>query len=132
MMAYDDETVGSLVREIIDESRTLLRQEVELARTEIREKAERTWKGARFMGIGAAGIHASAFVLLAAAVLGFTLLLEGWLGALGAAAVSCAAVGGGAAAAGAILVRRGRRRLDLLPRETVETIAENARWAGFK
>ena len=128
-MMPDDETVGELVRELIDESRTLLRQEIDLARTEIREKAARTWKGAASMGVGGIGIHAGAFAIVAAAILGLTMALGG---GLRAAAISCAAVGAGVALAGWLLIRRGRGRLDLVPRETAESSRENARWAGFK
>ena len=111
---------------------TLVRQEADLARCELAEKAEAAKGGATQIGTGGALALVGAFTLAIAAVLGLTLILIRWMTPLAAACVSSLFVGAVLAAAGYLLVKRGGSRLrpdQLLPRRTIESIKEDARWA---
>ena len=127
---------GSDLREVISglagEIGTLVRQEADLVRCELEEKAETAKQGAVRVGMGGAFAFVGAFALAAAAVLGGTLLLVQWMSPLAAAFVSAAVVGVILAAVGAGLLKSGGERLRpgrLLPRRSLESIKEDARWA---
>jgi len=127
---------GSDLREVISslagEIGTLVRQEADLVRCELEEKAETAKEGAVRIGMGGAFALVGVFALAAAAVLGGTLLLARWMSPLAAACVSAAIVGGILAAVGAGLLKSGGERLRparLLPRRSLESIKEDARWA---
>lgn len=122
------DAVSSLAGEI----GTLVRQEVDLARCELAMKAESAKGGAARIGAGGAFALVGAFTLAAAAVLGLTLVLVQWLPPIAAAAVSAVIVGAILAIAGYVLMKNGGERLSpehLLPRRTLESIKEDARWA---
>ena len=79
------------------------------------------------IGVTAAGgalVHAGVLVLLSAIVIGLTQLgMDPWLSAL-LVAVATMAIG-------YLLVNRGLsnlRRTNVAPRQTIETLKENARW----
>jgi len=131
-MERDGADFRDVMSTLAGEIGTLVRQEADLARCELAEKAEVAKGGAVRLGAGGAFALVGAFTLAAAAVLGLTLLLMQWMAPLAAAGVSAAAVGIILAAVGAVLMKRGRERLrpeHLLPRRTLESIKEDARWA---
>nr|WP_205615896.1 phage holin family protein [Streptomyces harenosi] len=103
---------------------TLFRQEVELAKAEIREEATRAGKAAgMYGGAGFAGYMVLLFLSLAA-VLGLANVMDG-----GWAALIVTAVWGIVAA---VLYQKGRARMRTVspkPEQTVETMKENAEWA---
>lgn len=129
-------TVGALLSELRDESTTLLRQEVSLAKAELRESAAQAVHGAIAVATGGAVAYAGAIVLLigAGALLGrgfVALDLEpetaAWLGFVLVGAVT-AVIGWG-------LLARAKRALrpdNLMPRETLASLRENRRWAREK
>ena len=119
-----ERSIGELMAELSRETGTLVRKEVELATTEMTAKAT---KAAGDIGVTAAGgalAHAGLLVLLAAIVIGLTQMgLEPWLSALLVAAVTIII--------GYVLVNRGLsnlRRTSVAPKQTIETLKENARW----
>jgi hypothetical protein len=114
------ELVGDVTRDLS----TLVRQEIDLAKAEIRQEAVKGGKAAGMLG--GAGFAAFLFLL-------FGSLAVMWgLGAvmpLGWAALIVAAVW---AIVGAVLFALGRSRLrsvDPTPHRTVETVKEDIRWA---
>lgn len=120
-MTYDtDASMGALVRGALDDVRELFREEVALARAELRaEVSKATAAGSRFAGAAAALSCAGVFLLTALA-LGIATLFHwpAWTG--------FAIVGVVLAIAGAIMFMSGRRALRQirgLPR-TVETVKE--------
>jgi hypothetical protein len=130
------ETNGTDLRDAVSslagEIGTLVRQEVDLARCELAEKVERAKGGAARIGAGGAFSLVAVFTLAAAAVLGLTLLLVQWLPPIAAAAVSATIVGVILAVVGYVLMKNGGERLSpeqLLPKRTLESIKEDARWA---
>ncbi|MFJ4618380.1 phage holin family protein [Streptomyces sp. NPDC088812] len=119
-----DPSVGRLLSVVTSDIQSLFRQEVELAKAEIREEATRAGKAAgMYGGAGFAGYMVLLFLSLAA-VLGLANVMDG-----GWAALIVSAVWGVVAA---VLYQKGRTRMRTVspkPEQTVETMKENAEWA---
>ncbi|MEU1009683.1 phage holin family protein [Streptomyces sp. NPDC088810] len=119
-----DASMGQLLSEVTSDLQTLFRQEVKLAKAEIREEGARAGKAAgMYGGAGFAGYMVLLFLSLAA-VLGLSNVLDGGWAALIVAAVW--------AVVAAVLYQRGRDRMRAVspkPERTVETLKENAEWA---
>jgi ABC-type xylose transport system permease subunit len=117
----DDRSLGELFGDLGRQVGTLVRQEVDLAKTELSEKASRTGRNVATLAVGGAVAYAGLLVLLLAAVYALIAAgLESWLAAL--------LVGAVVVAIGGFLVWRGLqqfRETDLTPRRTVETMKEN-------
>ncbi|MEG8275377.1 phage holin family protein [Streptomyces sp. AHA2] len=122
---HDGETsVGELVAQVTSDVQTLFHQEVELAKTEVRQEAAKAGKAAgMYGGAGFAGYMVVLFASLAA-VLGLANVMDaGW------AALIVTAVW---AVVAAVLYARGRagmRTVSPKPEHTIETMKENTRWA---
>ncbi|MCZ9337990.1 phage holin family protein [Streptomyces sp. TRM76130] len=120
----DDSSVGELLSAVTSDLQTLFRQEVELAKTEVRREATKAGKAAgMFGGAGFAGYMTLLFLSLAA-VLGLANVMDGGWAALIVTAVW--------AVVAAVLYQRGRARMRTVepkPEQTVESIKENAQWA---
>jgi hypothetical protein len=119
-------SLGLLFRQLAEESRTLVRQEVALAKSEISESARAVAKGAVLIGAGAGMLVLGLLVLVAFVVVGLGRILGGeyWLSTL--------IVGGALALLGGGLLLVGRRGLErdtLKPELTAQTIRENREWA---
>jgi membrane protein len=85
--------VGELVRELSEQSSTLIRQELRLATAELREKGKHAGVGAGlFGGAGVVALYGVG-ALIAAAIIGLGTLIEPWLAALIVGAVLLAAAG---------------------------------------
>jgi uncharacterized membrane protein YqjE len=118
-----DTSVGDLIGNITDDLSQLFRQEVELAKVEIKQEATKAGKAAGMLG-GAGFAGYLAVVLLSfALVFGLANVMDaGW------AALIVAVIWG---VIGAVLYAAGRKRLktvDPMPRRTVDTIKEDAQW----
>lgn len=116
-------SIGEIIGSISDDLSQLFRQEVELAKSEIRQEAAKAGRAAGMLG-GAGFAGYLAVVLLSfAVVFGLANVMDpGW------AALIVAVVW---AAIGAVLFANGRKRLktvDPVPRRTAETLKEDARW----
>ncbi|MER5219500.1 phage holin family protein [Streptomyces flaveus] len=120
----EDGSVGDLLSELTWDVQTLFRQEVELAKAEIREEATKAGKAAgMFGGAGFAGYMVAIFLSLAAMFALAHAIHVGW------SALIVAAVW---AVIGAVLYRKGRDRMRSVspkPEQTVETLKEDAQWA---
>jgi hypothetical protein len=117
-------SVGQLMSEIATDLSTLVRQEVALAKAEVREEATKAGKAVGMLGGGAYAAHLAALVGTFACVFG----LAHWM-SLGWAALIMTVVW---AVAAAVLVARGRAQLRAVhpkPERTVETLKEDAAWA---
>lgn len=120
----DDASIGQLISEITDDMSQLMRQELELAKAELREEAIKAGKGAAmYGGAGFAG-YLTIVLLSFAAVFGIGSAIGlGW-GAL--------IIAGVWAVIAAVLFARARtqmRKVDPKPRRTMETLKEDAQWA---
>jgi MFS family permease len=120
-----DESIGSLLRGILNDLRTLIREEISLARVELREQLGRARAAAVSYGIMAAALGIGGIFLLVALATAISDVLEWplWGGFL-TVAVLLGVLGFVAMAAG----RKQLDRVRAVPPETVSTLKENAAW----
>lgn len=132
----DTRSLGDLLKDLSTESKTLVSQEIELAKAEFVEKATK-------VGVDVGLIAAGAFIALlgAVALLYFVVqivafgLMKAGLNEHTAEWVSPLIVGGLITGAGVFLILKGLDRLKhepLKPRKTVETIQETKEWMKEK
>ena len=94
-----DQPVGELLKQLSEQTSTLVRQEMELARAELVEKGKQAGIGAgAFGGASVIGIFALQ-ALTAAIILALATFLEGWIAAA-IVAVAYGAIAGGLALMG--------------------------------
>jgi len=121
----DQRSLGELFGDLARDTGTLVRQEVELAKTEMTQKATRVGKDIGFLVAGGAVAYAGFLCILAAIAVGLGQLgVPWWLAAL--------LVGVAVAAVGAFLVRGGLSALQretIVPERTVATLKEDVEWA---
>jgi uncharacterized membrane protein YqjE len=119
----EERSIGELFAQLSQKTTTLVRQEIQLAKVEMSQKASRVGKNVGFLVIGSVVAYTG---LLAVVAAGITLLGEViayWL--------SAAIIGVVIAAVGAVLVVKGANTLrqeEPTPRETVETLQEDKEW----
>jgi len=117
--------VAELLKQLANETTTLVRQELDLAKAEMREKAGRAGAGAGMWG--AAGVIALIALgsLTAFLILALDGVMPNWLAAL--------IVGLAYAAIAGVLYLRGKQRVEEagspVPEQTVETLKEDVQWA---
>ena len=124
MQGRDDRSLGELFSELSQETTTLIRQEVNLAKTEMSQKASRVGKDVGFLAAGGAVAYAGLLAIIAGVIALLGLVIPLWLSAL--------LVGLVVAAIGYFLVRKGLDALkqeELTPRQTIETLKEDKQWA---
>lgn len=117
--------IGELVRDLSEQTSTLVRQELELAKVELTQKGKQAGVGAGMFG-GAGAVALLALGALTACVI--ALLDKGmatWLAALIVAVVYAAIAG--------VLALMGRQRIKqagpAAPEQTIETVKEDVQWA---
>ena len=120
----DERTLGEMFAELSRETRTLVQQELQLAKTELTEKAAQMGKGAGLLVGGGLIAYGGLLAIIAALVL---ILI-----AIGLPPWAAALVGGVLVAGiGYLLIRAGLAALrpqELTPHKTIDTLKEDARW----
>ena len=119
----DDRSLGELFSELAQETSTLVRQEVDLAKTEMSQKASRVGKDVGFLAAGGAVAYAGLLAILAGVIVLLGQVIPMWLSAL--------LVGLVVVAVGYFLVKKGLdalKREDMAPRQTIETLKEDQQW----
>jgi len=123
-MAAVDRSFSDLLQDIIRNVQEIVRSEVRLAKTEIREEAAKTKASMLLLGAGAVtGLFAILFLLLMI-VSALALVMPNWAAALVVGAAL--AVAAGVMLAGGV---KSFQRIHPTPDRTVETIKENIQWA---
>jgi uncharacterized membrane protein YqjE len=121
--AEDTRSLGEIVGDISHDLTTLVKQELDLARTELKDEAAKAGKGAGMLG--AAGVAGLLALILASFAL--TYLLENWMPVELAFLITTLLW----AVVGAVLAARGRAELKKsnpqLPK-TQRTLKEDAAW----
>jgi hypothetical protein len=121
----DDRSLGQLFGDLSRQLGTLIQKEIQLAKTEVTARVTTVGRDAATIGAGGAlGYAALLLALMALAFLLAELIASTWLSFLIVALI----VG----VVAAVLIQRGRaelQRTDLAPRQTIETIKEDAEWA---
>lgn len=127
-MAQDERPVGELLRELSEQTSTLVHQELELAKLELAQKGKRAGIGAgMFGGAGLVGLYAVG-ALTAAIVMVLATAMAGWLAAL-IVAVAYGLLGGGLALAGRSQVQQATPPV---PEQATESVKEDVQWAKAK
>jgi hypothetical protein len=119
----DTRSIGELFSELANETTTLLRQEIQLAKTEMTQKATEAGKDVGLIGAGGALAYAGLLALIAAVIIGLGQLIPMWLSAL---IVGLVVVG-----IGYLLIQRGLtalKQIDPTPRQTIQTLQEDKEW----
>jgi hypothetical protein len=119
----DNRSLGELFSELAQETSTLVRQEVNLAKTEMSHKASRAGKQVGVLAAGGAVAYAGLLAILAGVIVLLDNVMPLWASAL--------LVGVVVAVVGYLLVRRALdalKREDFAPRETMETLKEDQQW----
>lgn len=119
------ESISGLVRGILSDLRQLIRDEVALARVEVREQASRAKLAASALGVAAVALVFGVVFLLVAIAVGTADLLDWpvWAGFLAVALLL--------SVVGLVMLSTGRRRLrsvHAVPEQTVQTLKENSEW----
>jgi hypothetical protein len=117
--------IGELVQQLTEQTATLARKEIELAKAELAIKGKRAGIGAgMFGGAGLLAIYAVG-ALTAAMILALSLAVDGWLAALIVAA--------GYGAIAGVLALTGKSKVQQatppVPEETVQSVKEDVEWA---
>jgi uncharacterized membrane protein YqjE len=120
-----EHSTGELVKQLTEQTTTLVRKEIELAKTELAAKGKVAGEGAGILG-GAAVVGLLALGVLTAMILALLdKAMEFWIAALIVAVVY--------AAVAAVLAANGRDRVKKgmppAPEQTVETVKEDVQWA---
>lgn len=132
-IAKEERSLGDLFSELASDTSTLVRQEVALAQTELTQKAATVGKDVGFLVAGGAVGYTALLVILAAIVIGLTQLIayfSGWQ-LITSAWIAAAIVGLAVGAVAYFLVTSALaqlKRTELTPRQTVETLKEDAQW----
>ena len=116
---------GELLKELSDHTTTLVRKEIELAKTELGEKGKKAGMGAgMFGGAGLFGIFAFA-ALTTCIIVALDSAMELWLAALIVAVVY--------GAIAAVLALQGRNKVQEagppVPEQATESVKEDVQWA---
>jgi hypothetical protein len=120
-----NESIGSLIRGVLTDLRQLMREEVALARVELREQATRARLAVISLGAAAVALLLGAIFLLIAVAIGISELLNWPLWAGYFVVALLLAIGG---AVGLASGRKKLRTVQPMPEQTVETLKENSEW----
>lgn len=116
-------TVGQLLSALASDTGALVRQEVQLAATEMSEKAKTAARSAGLVVAGGALIHLACMAVVLAVMAALQPTVPAW--------ASAGAMGLLFVGSGAIMVRSGLSTLESLgtePSETVNTLRDDAAW----
>jgi uncharacterized membrane protein YqjE len=119
----EERPLGELFADLANETSSLVRNEVALAQVELTEKATRVGKNIASLVIGGAVAYAALLAICAAVILLLTMAMPAWLSALVVGLiVGCVAW---------LLISKAitaLRQTELKPRETIESVKEDAQW----
>jgi uncharacterized membrane protein YqjE len=121
----EDRPVPELLRQLSDQTTTLVRQEIELAKLEFREKGKKAGIGAgMFGGAGVFGLYAVG-ALTATIILALATFLPGWVAALIVTVIYGAIAG--------VLALRGKSQVNEatppVPERAISSTKEDVEWA---
>ena len=120
-----DRPVGELLRQLANETTTLVKQELELAKAEVSQKGKKAGLGIGILGVAGAVALLALGALTAFFILALDAVMPAWLAALIVALVYGAIAG--------VLALVGRERVQEvgkpIPEQTVETVKEDVEWA---
>lgn len=127
----DERSIGQILKDLTHELQTLFRQEVDLAKTEMGEKASRVGTNVGAIAAGGAVAFAGALAFLAALVRGFAILLEHFMSPNVAEWLSPLLIGVVLAAIGLGMMKKALDTLKhetVTPEKTTQSLQENKEW----
>jgi hypothetical protein len=119
----ENRPLGDLFGDLASDMSNLVRQEITLAKVEVTQKAKYVGRNVGYLVIGGAVAYAALLAIIAALIMLLAKVVPHW----GSALIVGAVVGG----IGWLLIGKAMTALqqaDLTPRETVETLKEDATW----
>ena len=120
-----DRPIGELMKQLAQETSTLVRQELQLAKAETAEKGRKAGVGIGLMGGAGVAALLALGTLTAFLVLALDAAMPAWLAAL-LVGIAWAVVAG-------VLALLGRERVQEIgapvPEQTIETVKEDVEWA---
>jgi hypothetical protein len=125
-LRQQERSISELFGQLTQDMTLLVRQEIQLARTEMSEKLSRFTTNLLSVGAGGFVAYLGGLALVAALVLAIRDLANISL------ALSSLIVGAILAIVGYVMLQRGLKelkRVDLAPRRTVETLKDDVQWA---
>lgn len=124
-MEYEGRSLAALFSDLTEQLTRLLKQEVELAKTELGTKVSSVGRDIGFLVVGGVVLFAGFLALIATVILVLTRVgLPLWLSALIVAVV--------VTTVGVFMVQRGLnnlKRTRLAPRQTIDSLKESKEWA---
>lgn len=131
----DERSLGQLLKELTHETSTLLKQEVDLAKTEMSEKASRVGTNLGSVAVGGSVALLGAIALLLAVIYGLGAILNNFLSPETASWLAPLIVGGILAAVGYSMIKKALdtlKRESLTPQKTTQSLQENKEWLKEK
>ncbi len=120
-----EHSIGELVKDLANETSTLVRQEIDLAKAEMTDRGKRAGKGVGMLAAGAAVALLALGALTACLIAVLDLAMPTWAAALIVTAVY-------AAIAGALLMsgrNQVREAAPPVPEQTIDSVKEDVQWA---
>lgn len=119
----DNKPLGDLFSDLASEMSNLVRQEVALAKVEVGQKAKYVGRNIGYLVVGGAVVYAALLAIIAAIIMLLDRVMPSW----GAALLVGVLIG----VVGWLLIGKAMSALqqtDMTPRQTVETLKEDATW----
>jgi uncharacterized membrane protein YqjE len=123
-MPSNERSVSDVLQDIVGNIQDIVRSEVRMAKTEVREEIAKATTSAWLVGIGALSGFFGAFFLLLAIVYALSTLVPNWAAAL----IVTVALSIAASAMLSVGVRRFKQ-VHPTPDRTIESVKENVEWA---
>ena len=120
-----EQSIGDLLKQLSEQTATLVRQELDLAKAEMQQKGKRAGVGIGLIGVGGVVALAAVGALTATLILILAEWMDAWLAALIVTVVY--------AAGAALLALQGKEKVaeatPAVPEQTIETVKEDVQWA---
>jgi hypothetical protein len=116
-------STGEIVQDIINNTREIIRSELQLAKTEVTGKGKRMGKAAGILAAGGAIAAVAALLIVATCVAALALFMPVWAACL-IMAVLLGAIGGGMILAG----RQRMKQTSMVPERTISSLKEDVQW----
>ena len=120
---HEERPLSELFGDLMEEVKLFFRQEMQLFKIEMSQKASQAGKDVAFVAIGGALAYTGLLVLLASAILALALVIPGWASAL---IIGLVVVGVGYA-----LLQKGLsdlKQINPTPERTISSLKETKQW----
>jgi len=122
-MALGERSIADVLQDIIRDVQEIVRSEVRLAKTELREEAVKAKTAAGLLGAAAVTAFFAVLFVLLALVYALAIVMSGWAAAL--------IVGVGLAVVATVMVMAGLKRwkqIQATPARAMDSMKENVEW----